>query len=104
MDLIDILPYRLSELYDTAKRRALFSDLADHFGHPVMRDFLAAVDAAISTTDEDQQSEIDDLKAEIEELQEDLEAERAANNELRYDVNYYQQEAEKWQDRLESQN
>ena len=104
MDLIDILPYRLSELYDTAQRRALFSDLAAHFGNPVMRDFLAAVDAAISEVEADIQEELDKLKTEIDGLQDDLEAEKAANDELRYDVNYYRQEAEKWQALLESQN
>ena len=95
MDALTLFNYRLPELHDAAQRRALFADLAAHFNHPVMARFLDMVDGALTLADEDVQAEIESLKDEIAGLQEDLAAEREANDELRYDVNYYREELEK---------
>lgn len=103
MGLLDLLDYRLPELHDDAQRRALFSDLAAHFDHPAMTNFLTAVDSALREAEADTLAEIAALKEEREGLQEDLAAAQEANDELRYDVNYYREELEKCQDRAHRQ-
>lgn len=95
MDALTLFNYRLPELHDAAQRRALFDDMAAHFNHPVMTNFLAAVDSALREAEADTLDEIAALKEERDGLQEDLAAAREANDELRYDVNYYREELEK---------
>ena len=85
------LEYRLLELYDDGQRRALFADMAD--AYPDLRAFLAAVDDALKAEHDEAVEECRRLEDVIDDLQEDLAAAEAANDELRADVEYWKEQA-----------
>lgn len=88
-----LLEYRTEELFDRSQRAALIDDMLTHYTDPGMAAFLYAVDAILTSAEDDAKDEITELRATVEGLEDDLEAERASNDELRADVAYWKARA-----------
>ena len=87
---MNILPYRLSEIYDDRSRNALFEDVIHHIKDPSLTALLWAIDGAM-TADPDA---IADLKDEIDSLTGEIRDLEAALAEQRDDAAYWQHLAE----------
>lgn len=85
------LEYRLNEIYATGPRRALFADMADAM--PDLRAFLDAVHVALEEGDNELRDELEDVRRQLEDAQEDYYAADAANDDLRADVAYWKEQA-----------
>ena len=90
---MNILPYRLSEIYDDKSRKALFEDVAAHFGDPNLTALLWAIDGAMQADPET----ITDLKEEIRSLESQVEDMAAALEEQREDAAYWRSQADYWE-------
>jgi hypothetical protein len=76
---MNILPYRLSEIYDDKSRKALFEDVIYHINDPSLTALLWAIDGAMQGDPEtitDMQSQIDVLESELEDMAAALEEQR----------------------------
>jgi hypothetical protein len=87
---MNILPYRLSEIYDDKSRKALFEDVIAHFGDPSLTALLWAIDGAMQTDP----ATISDLKEEIRALESEVEDMAASLEEQREDAAYWRSQAE----------
>jgi hypothetical protein len=87
---MNILPYRLSEIYDDRSRRALFEDVIHHIKDPSLTALLWAIDGAMTGDPET----IADLKEEIRALESELEDMAASLEEQREDAAYWRGIAE----------
>lgn len=63
---MNILPYRLSEIYGDKDRQALFVDVADHFKNHELTALLLAIHDAMMEA-----REVEDMAAALEEQRED---------------------------------
>jgi hypothetical protein len=87
---MNILPYRLSELFDDKSRQALFEDVIAHFGDHHLTALLWAIHGAMQADPET----ISDLKEEIRFLESQVEDMAAALEEQREDAAYWRGIAE----------
>lgn len=87
---MNILPYRLSEIYDDRSRKALFEDVIHHINDPSLTALLWAIDGAM----QEDPAAIADLKDEIRTLNSELEDMAAALEEQREDAAYWRGIAE----------
>jgi hypothetical protein len=87
---MNILPYRLSEIYDDRSRKALFEDVIHHIKDPSLTALLWAIDGAM----QEDPAAIADLKDEIRTLNSELEDMAAALEEQREDASYWRSQAE----------
>jgi hypothetical protein len=87
---MNILPYRLSEIYDDRSRKALFEDVIHHIKDPSLTALLWAIDGAMTGDPET----IADLKEEIRALESELEDMAASLEEQREDAAYWRGIAE----------
>jgi hypothetical protein len=87
---MNILPYRLSEIYDDRSRKALFEDVIHHINDPSLTALLWAIDGAM----QEDPAAIADLKDEIRTLNSELEDMAAALEEQREDAAYWRSQAE----------
>jgi hypothetical protein len=87
---MNILPYRLSEIYDDKDRKALFEDVISNFNDPNLTALLWAIDGAMTADPET----IADLNDEIRTLKSELEDMAAALEEQREDAAYWRSQAE----------
>ena len=87
---MNILPYRLSELFDDRSRQALFEDVIAHFGDHHLTALLWAVHGAM----QEDPAAIADLKDEIDSLTGEIRDLEAALAEQRDDAAYWQHLAE----------
>jgi hypothetical protein len=87
---MNILPYRLSEIYDDRSRKALFEDVIHHINDPSLTALLWAIDGAMQADPET----ISDLKEEIRFLESQVEDMAAALEEQREDAAYWRGIAE----------
>jgi hypothetical protein len=69
---MNILPYRLSEIYDNKTREALFQDVIAHYSDPDLTALLWAIDGAMTADPET----IADLKSEIRDMEDALQEQR----------------------------
>jgi hypothetical protein len=90
---MNILPYRLSEIYDDRSRKALFEDVIHHINDPSLTALLWAIDGAM----QEDPAAIDDLKDEIRTLKSELEDMAAALEEQREDASYWRSQADYWE-------
>ena len=87
---MNILPYRLSEIYDDRSRKALFEDVIHHIKDPSLTALLWAIDGAM----QEDPAAIADLKDEIRTLNSELEDMAAALEEQREDAAYWRSQAD----------
>jgi TolA-binding protein len=87
---MNILPYRLSEIYDDRSRKALFEDVIHHINDPSLTALLWAIDGAM----QEDPAAIADLEDEIRTLNSELEDMAAALEEQREDAAYWRSQAE----------
>jgi hypothetical protein len=87
---MNILPYRLSEIYDDRSRKALFEDVIHHIKDPSLTALLWAIDGAMQADPH----EIADLQSQIAGLESELEDMAAALEEQREDAAYWRGIAE----------
>ena len=87
---MNILPYRLSEIYDDRSRKALFEDVIHHINDPSLTAMLWAIDGAM----QEDPAAIADLKDEIDSLTGEIRDLEAALAEQRDDAAYWQHLAE----------
>jgi hypothetical protein len=87
---MNILPYRLSEIYDDRSRKALFEDVIHHIKDPSLTALLWAIDGAM----QEDPAAIADLNDEIRTLKSELEDMAAALEEQREDAAYWRSQAE----------
>jgi hypothetical protein len=87
---MNILPYRLSEIYDDRSRKALFEDVIHHINDPSLTALLWAIDGAM----QEDPAAIADLKDEIRTLNSELEDMAEALEEQREDAAYWRSQAE----------
>jgi hypothetical protein len=87
---MNILPYRLSEIYDDRSRKALFEDVIHHINDPSLTALLWAIDGAM----QEDPAAIADLKDEIRTLNSELEDMAAALEEQREDAAYWRSQAD----------
>jgi hypothetical protein len=87
---MNILPYRLSEIYDDRSRKALFEDVIHHINDPSLTALLWAIDGAM----QEDPAAIADLKDEIRTLNSELEDMAASLEEQREDAAYWRSQAE----------
>lgn len=92
---MNILPYRLSEIYDAKERKALFEDVIHHIGDPSLTALLWAIDEAMLADPAD----IADLQSKIAVLEEQAEDMAAALEEQREDATYWRDQASYWENR-----
>ena len=90
---MNILPYRLSEIYDDRSRKALFEDVIHHINDPSLTALLWAIDGAM----QEDPAAIADLKDEIRTLNSELEDMAAALEEQREDAAYWGAQAAFWE-------
>jgi hypothetical protein len=69
---MNILPYRLSEIYDNKTREALFQDVIAHYNDPDLTALLWAIDGAMTADPET----IADLKSEVRDMEDALQEQR----------------------------
>ena len=87
---MNILPYRLSEIYEDKTREALFQDVIAHYNDPDLTALLWVIDGAMTADPEI----IADLKSEIECLTGEIRDMEAALQEQREDAAYWRGIAE----------
>jgi hypothetical protein len=90
---MNILPYRLSEIYDDKDRKALFEDVIAHYSDPDLTALLWAIDGAM----QEDPAATADLKDEIRTLKSELEDMAAALEEQREDAAYWGSQAAFWE-------
>ena len=90
---MNILPYRLSEIYDDKDRKALFEDVIAHYSDPDLTALLWAIDGAM----QEDPAATADLKDEIRTLKSELEDMAAALEEQREDAAYWGSQAAYWE-------
>jgi hypothetical protein len=76
---MNILPYRLSEIYDNKTREALFQDVIAHYSDPDLTALLWAIDGAMTGDPEtiaDLKSEIECLTGEVRDMEDALQEQR----------------------------
>ena len=94
---MNILPYRLSEIYDDKSRKALFEDVIHHINDPSLTALLWAIDGAMQEDPAaiaDLKGEIDSLNDQITDLEADISVLETALEEQRRDADYWREQAE----------
>jgi chromosome segregation ATPase len=94
---MNILPYRLSELFDDKSRQALFEDVIAHFGDHHLTALLWAIHGAMQEDPAaiaDLKDEIDSLNDQITDLEADISVLETALEEQRRDADYWREQAE----------
>lgn len=88
------LEYRLHELQDAAQRRALIDDMIEHYkADSQLVAFLCAVDDALSAAEEEYSEDMQELRQQVRDLQNECADLDTTADELRVDVAYWQEQA-----------